>query len=148
MINDDVSSFFILRKGVVPGSVQTVFFITLHDRIAELLPGSRIQKICPFLCNQKSHTVSRTRIACTEGHEQLSAVLQNSRSFIDPEAVPLPVIVRRGQKNLRRCQLIRTLHPCDVQIGDLPADADLFRPDIVPLTGILKYRGIQRERLK
>ena len=76
-------------------------------------------------------------------HKYFAVLLNDRRSLIYPEAVALPVVIRRCQKNLHGIQRVAVLHSGDVKIGYLPADSHFFRPDVIPASFYLEDGRIQ-----
>ena len=145
MIHTDIIAFPVFGKAVVAGTVNPLFRVRSQHRAAFLDPAFGIQEIRALHSAEHAHAIAGSRGAGGIGEKDSAVMLYHRRSLVDPEAYPLPVIVRGGQKYLHRGQLYAGFHAGNIQIGNLSAHADFLRPDKISVPTALKNRGVQGE---
>lgn len=66
-------------------------------------------------------------------------------ALVDPEVVPLPVVGRGGEQDLRRFEGQRGIHLGDIKVGDLLAEVDLPGPHAIAPAAMLKGGQVEGE---
>ena len=133
------------EERIVAGSVQAPRRVRGADGAVQLVPGGNVHQVGLPVGPEQAHAVGRARVAGGIGDVHPPLMGDERRSLVDPEAMALPGVGRRGQQHLRGLQRQRVGHLGDVEVGDLAAHAHLLRPHAVAPLIVLKDCHVQRE---
>lgn len=135
----------VAEEGVVPRPVEAHPLAGAQRGLAQLAPGVGVEQVRSGGGAQQPDTVARAGGAGRKADVDMVLARKEEGALVDPEVVPLPVVGRGGEQDLRRFEGQRGIHLGDIKVGDLLAEVDLPGPHAIAPAAMLKGGQVEGE---
>lgn len=135
----------VAEEGVVPRPVEAHPLAGAQRGLAQLAPGVGVEQVRSGGGAQQPDAVARAGGAGRKADVDMVLVRKEEGALVDPEVVPLPVVGRGGEQDLRRFEGQRGIHLGDIKVGDLLAEVDLPGPHAIAPAAMLKGGQVEGE---